>query len=180
VPPATTTPTLPLTILVPIYPNTGSQEPLSITTSFTGSTQYANAASVAPGGTDIAAPNQNGYASGTLIGYAIGADGIVQGNYSNNLSRPLAQIVMANFADVNGLTPLGNNAWAESAKSGQPSVGVPNSGSMGALKANSTEQSNVDLTTELVNMITAQRVYQANAQTIKTEDSILQTVVNLQ
>jgi len=180
VPPATTPPTLPLSIAVPIYPNNGSAEPLTITTSFTGSTQYANAASGAPGGTDIAAPNQNGYASGTLIGYAIGADGIVQGNYSNNLSRPLAQIVMANFADVNGLTPLGNNAWAESAKSGQPSVGVPNSGSMGALKANSTEQSNVDLTTELVNMITAQRVYQANAQTIKTEDSILQTVVNLQ
>jgi flagellar hook protein FlgE len=86
---------------------------------------------------------------------------------------------MADFNSPDGLTPLGNNAWAESTASGIPQVGVPNSGGFGQLRSSSVEASNVDLTGELVNMITAQRVYQANAQTIKTEDSILQTLVNL-
>jgi flagellar hook protein FlgE len=85
---------------------------------------------------------------------------------------------MANFASVDGLTPLGNNAWAESSASGPPTIGVPNAGSMGRCVVRGGT-SNTDLTAELVNMITAQRVYQANAQTIKTEDSILQTLVNL-
>jgi flagellar hook protein FlgE len=91
----------------------------------------------------------------------------------------MGQIAMANFASVDGLTPLGNNAWAESSSSGPPTIGVPNAGSMGSLRSSAVETSNTDLTAELVNMITAQRVYQANAQTIKTEDSILQTLVNL-
>ena len=88
-------------------------------------------------------------------------------------------MVLADFASVDGLTPLGNNAWAESSTSGTPQIGVPGQGKMGSRRSQSVETSNVDLTAELVNMITAQRVYQANAQTIKTEDSILQTLVNL-
>ena len=77
------------------------------------------------------------------------------------------------------LTPLGNNQWSESSESGLPLVGSPATGNLGALQSAAVEDSNVDLTAELVNMITAQRVYQANAQTIKTQDQVLQTLVNL-
>ena len=77
------------------------------------------------------------------------------------------------------LKQLGNGQWAETADSGLPVVGTPGSGDLGAVQASATESSNVDLTAELVNMITAQRVYQANAQSIKTEDAVLQTLVNL-
>ncbi len=87
--------------------------------------------------------------------------------------------MLAEFSNPNGLTPLGNNAWTETNASGSPQVGEPNSGSLGLLRSGSVEVSNVDLTAELVNMITAQRAYQANAQTIKTEDSVMQTLVNL-
>jgi flagellar hook protein FlgE len=91
----------------------------------------------------------------------------------------LGQVVLANFANPNGLQPLGNNMWAETATSGNPLVGTPGSGSLGVLQSSAVEDSNVDLTAELVNMITAQRVYQANAQTIKTMDAAMQTLVNL-
>jgi flagellar hook protein FlgE len=87
--------------------------------------------------------------------------------------------VLANFSNPNGLEPLGNNAWAETSVSGAATVGIPDTGSLGVLQSSAVENSNVDLTAELVNMITAQRVYQANAQTIKTQDSVLQTLVNL-
>ena len=87
--------------------------------------------------------------------------------------------MLANFSNPNGLSPLGNNAWGETSASGVPLVGTPSSGSLGVLQSSAVENSNVDLTAELVNMITAQRVYQANAQTIKTQDSVLQTLVNL-
>jgi flagellar hook protein FlgE len=87
--------------------------------------------------------------------------------------------VLADFRNLQGLKPLGDNLWEETADSGLAIVGTPNSGSLGVLQSSAVEDSNVDLTAELVNMITAQRVYQANAQTIKTQDAILQTLVNL-
>jgi flagellar hook protein FlgE len=74
---------------------------------------------------------------------------------------------------------MGNNLWEESSASGQPLVGTPNAGAMGSLNSSALEDSNVDLTSELVQMIVAQRVYQANAQSIKTQDAVLQTLVNL-
>jgi flagellar hook protein FlgE len=88
-------------------------------------------------------------------------------------------VVLANFTNPNGLQSLGNNAWAETADSGPSLVGIPNTGNLGVLQSSAVEDSNVDLTAELVNMITAQRIYQANAQTIKTQDQVLQTLVNL-
>lgn len=163
---------LPFNVQLPIFPDNGAKITLNIATDFTGSTQYSGTTSERPS-------TQNGYSSGHLERFAAGADGVILGQYSNGKSRPLAQVVLANFASVDGLTPLGNNAWAESSTSGTPQIGVPGEGKMGSLRAQSVETSNVDLTAELVNMITAQRVYQANAQTIKTEDSILQTLVNL-
>jgi flagellar hook protein FlgE len=157
--------TLPFKVNLPIFPETGSVQTLAIDTNFIGSTQYGVA-------TSEKASTQDGYSSGHLERFAAGADGVITGQYSNGKSRPLAQVVLANFANVDGLTPLGNNAWAESSASGTPQVGVPGEGSMGQLRSSSVESSNVDLTAELVNMITAQRVYQANAQTIKTQDSV--------
>ncbi|GJI95806.1 hypothetical protein RugamoR57_25240 [Duganella caerulea] len=164
--------TLPFNIQLPIFPDTGAQQPMTVATTFDKTTQYGSV-------TNDLGSVQNGYSAGSWQRYAIDANGVILGQYSNGKSRPMGQIAMANFASVDGLTPLGNNAWAESSASGTPMVGVPNAGSMGSLRASSVEVSNVDLTAELVNMITAQRVYQANAQTIKTEDSVLQTLVNL-
>ena len=87
--------------------------------------------------------------------------------------------MLANFANPQGLQIQGNNTWTESAASGVPLVGAPKTGGLGSLQSNAIEDSNVELTSELVNMITAQRTYQANAQTIKTQDQLLQTIVNL-
>ncbi len=122
---------------------------------------------------------QNGYAAGRLIGFSVAEDGIVQGRYSNGQSRAQGQLALANFVNPQGLQSLGGNAWASSATSGAALVGAPSTGNLGILQSGALENSNVDLTSELVNMITAQRFYQANAQTIKTQDQLLQTLVNL-
>jgi flagellar hook protein FlgE len=169
---AATPTTLPMQITLPIFPDTGAQVPMTVNTSFDKMTQYGSV-------TNDLGSTQNGYSAGSWQRYSIDENGIILGQYSNGKSRAMGQIAMANFASVDGLTPLGNNTWAESSASGPPTVGVPNAGSMGQLRSSAVETSNTDLTAELVNMITAQRVYQANAQTIKTEDSILQTLVNL-
>ncbi|HZW25685.1 MAG TPA: flagellar hook-basal body complex protein [Gallionella sp.] len=122
---------------------------------------------------------QDGYASGRLNSFSTSADGTIQGRYSNGQSRALGQVLLANFTNPQGLQPVGNNEWAETAASGGALIGTPGSSSLGVLQSSAVEDSNVDLTAELVNMITAQRVYQANAQTIKAQDQVLQTLVNL-
>ncbi len=122
---------------------------------------------------------QDGYATGQLTGFTTSANGMIMGNYTNGQTRTLGQMVLANFTNPQGLQPNGNNTWVQTAASGSPLVGTPGSGSLGVLQSSATEDSNVDLTAELVNMMTAQRNYQANAQTIKTEDQIMATLVNL-
>jgi flagellar hook protein FlgE len=122
---------------------------------------------------------QDGYASGRLAGINIGVDGTIKGRYTNGQSQNLAQIVLASFANPNGLKPIGQNQWSDSPDSGLPVIGTPSNGSLGVVQSSAVEDSNVDLTAELVSMITAQRVYQANAQSIKTQDEVLQTLVNL-
>ena len=166
----TTTTTLPLSV-GPLALTTGAA-PLSFDLDYTGTTQFGSAFSVNT-------LNQDGYTSGRLAGFNIGADGTILGRYTNGQSAVLGQVVLANFANPNGLQQLGNNMWAESATSGAALVGTPDSGSLGVLQSSAVEDSNVDLTAELVNLITAQRVYQANAQTIKAQDAVLQTLVNL-
>jgi len=151
---------------------TGATTPFPVTLDFTGTTQFGSAFSVN-------SLDQDGYTSGRLAGFNVAADGLVMGRYTNGQSALLGQVVLANFANPNGLQPIGNNMWAESAASGAALVGTPDSGSLGVLQSSAVEDSNVDLTAELVNMITAQRVYQANAQTIKAQDAVLQTLVNL-
>ncbi|MES1983114.1 MAG: flagellar hook protein FlgE [Pseudomonadota bacterium] len=123
--------------------------------------------------------SQNGNTSGSLTGFSTSAEGIIVGNYSNGLTKALGQIALATFPNNQGLQPLGDNLWAATTASGAPVTGVPSSGNNGVLQTGAVEESNTDLTTELVNMITAQRNYQANAQTIKTQDTVLQTLINL-
>lgn len=122
---------------------------------------------------------QDGYTSGRLTGFGTGSDGVILGRYSNGQTRALGQILLANFTNPQGLQPMGNNEWVETSTSGGALIGLPGSSSLGLLQSSAVEDSNVDLTAELVSMITAQRVYQANAQTIKAQDQVLQTLVNL-
>jgi flagellar hook protein FlgE len=123
--------------------------------------------------------SQDGYAPGQLTGINFEANGIVMARYSNGQTKPAGQIELATFRNPQGLQPQGGNAWARSFSSGEPIIGVAGQGNLGVLQAGALEESNVDLTAELVSMITAQRIYQANAQTIKTQDQVLQTLVNL-
>ena len=162
------------TYTLPSWPlSSGAQTPWSPgLIDFTGTTQYGSASSV-----DRLA--QGGYATGSLVGIGVLDDGIVQGRYSNGQTRSLGQLVLATFADPNGLLNLGNNQWSETSTSGPELVGAPATGSRGVIQSAAIEDSNVDLTNELVAMITAQRNYQANAQTIKTQDQIMQTLINL-
>jgi flagellar hook protein FlgE len=150
----------------------GANSPQSIKLDFSSSSQYGAAFGVNQ-------LTQDGFTSGQLSGFSTGPDGVIQGRYSNGQSKDLGQIVLANFSDPQGLQPQGNSLWSESTTSGAALVGAPATGSLGVIQAGATESSNVDLTAELVNMITAQRIYQANAQAIKTEDQIQQTLVNL-
>jgi flagellar hook protein FlgE len=161
-----------LSTSIPIVPDTGAKESIPVTLDFTGTTQH---------GASMAEKflAQDGYKPGSLQRFTTGTDGTIVGQYSNGQTKALGQVVLAKFTNPNGLEPLGNNAWAESTSSGIALMGTPGTGGMGVLQSSATEASSVDLTAELVNMITAQRYYQANAQTIKTQDSVLQTLVNL-
>jgi len=128
------------------------------------------------GVTDLA---QDGFSSGQIVSIGIGDNGIVTARYSNGQTKSAGQIEVANFRNLQGLQPQGDNLWSYTYASGDPITGVPGEGNLGVLQAGALEESNVELTAELVNMITAQRAYQANAQTIKTMDQVLQTLVNL-
>jgi flagellar hook protein FlgE len=151
----------------------GVTSPLTFNVDFSGSTQYGSNFSVN-------ALTQDGYASGSLSGFNIGKDGTVLGQYTNGQSKAVGQVILATFRNPQGLQPLGDNVWAVTPNSGPAIQGAPGStGQYGVLQSAALEDSNVDLTAELVSMITQQRAYQANAQTIKTQDSLLQTLVNL-
>ncbi|MCS2158641.1 flagellar hook protein FlgE [Scandinavium sp. H11S7] len=131
------------------------------------------------GSNDIVATNQNGYKPGNLVSYQINDDGTVVGNYSNEQNQLLGQITLANFANNEGLQSEGDNVWSATQSSGVALLGTAGTGNFGTLTNGALEASNVDLSKELVNMIVAQRNYQSNAQTIKTQDQILNTLVNL-
>lgn len=124
-------------------------------------------------------PRQDGYTTGSLTGISVSSTGVLQGTYSNGQIKDLGLFALANFSSPQGLTSLGDNLWAESYDSGQPTVGAPGTGVLGSLSAGQVEESNVDLTQELVQLIVQQRNYQANAQSIQAQDQILQTLVNL-
>ena len=122
---------------------------------------------------------QDGFPPGQLNAIKIQPNGIVLATYSSGQSTPIGQVELATFRNVQGLQPLGGNVWGATFESGDPVPGTPGAGNLGVLQAGVVEESNIDLTAELVSMMVAQRIYQANAQTIKTQDSVLQTLVNL-
>jgi flagellar hook protein FlgE len=170
-----TSPVGPLSINIPVTLNAAGASTLPINgvvVDVSGTTQYGSAYAV----TDLI---QDGYEAGQLTAITVESNGIITARYSNGQSQPAGQIEVANFRNPQGLQAIGDNGWSRTFASGDPLMGVPGDGNLGVLQAGALEESNIDLTGELVNMITAQRIYQANAQTIKTEDQILQTLVNL-
>jgi flagellar hook protein FlgE len=122
---------------------------------------------------------QDGFTTGRLIGIDIDQSGIVEARFTNGRSNPLGQIAVASFANPQGLQQLGDTAWAETFASGQAVKGVAGNSGFGIMQAGALEASNVDITSQLVNMITAQRDFQANAQMISTADQITQTIINI-
>ncbi|WP_284456036.1 flagellar hook protein FlgE [Alloalcanivorax xenomutans] len=128
---------------------------------------------------DLGSLDQNGYTAGSLVGVTVDDDGNIIGNYANEQSQVLGTLALANFRNPEGLQPAGDNAWVETGTSGQPLLGLAGTGMFGNVESQALEVSNVDLTSELVDLIIAQRNYQANTQTIKVQDEVLQNAVNL-
>ena len=170
------TATLTLTVSPTANPNAGAAAPavadFPVDIDMSGATQFGSKFAVA----DL---SQDGYASGDLTSINISNDGMVMASYSNGVTRAEAQVALANFRNPQGLLAVGGNNWVESFDSGPAVMGKPGDGNFGVLRSGALEDSNVDLTAELVNMMTAQRAYQANAQTIKTQDQVMSTLVNL-
>ncbi|MGW9062800.1 MULTISPECIES: flagellar hook-basal body complex protein [Achromobacter] len=146
-------------------------DPLNVAINYTGTTQYGSNYKL------VAKPD--GYTSGEFSGINISSDGSLVASYTNGETQIVGTLVLADFSNLQGLQPVGNNAWKETAASGQPILGQPGTNSMSTVVGQATEASNVDMSKELVNMIIAQRTYQANSQTIKTQDEIMQVLMNL-
>jgi flagellar hook protein FlgE len=106
-------------------------------------------------------------------------DGTIFGNYSNGQSKPLAMVAIANFRNQQGLSPVGDAAWVQTAAAGEVIIGQAGTSSLGVVQSGTLEVSNVELTEQLVNMISAQRDFQANSQVISTNDEMTQTILNL-
>ena len=123
--------------------------------------------------------DQTGFSTGQLSSLDIDETGIIFARYSNGEALVLGQVALADFANQQGLTPIGDTAWAESFLSGQPVVGAPRSAALGAIQSGALEESNVELAEELVALIIAQRNFQANARTIETANEVTQTIINL-
>lgn len=159
----------------------GTIGPLSWADGASGSTIALNFA----GSTNYNAPSavnnivNNGYAVGQLSNLSIDPSGVIFGRYSNGQSAILGQITLTNFKAPQGLQRVGNNYYAATYQSGPPLTGNPQSAGLGSLQASAVEESNVDLSTQLVNLIVAQQAYQANAQTIKTQNQVVQTLLTL-
>jgi flagellar hook protein FlgE len=150
----------------------GTVQSYTLTVDMSKATQFGTAFNVAN-------LTQDGYTAGDLTGITIEKSGTITTRYSNGQTQARGQISLADFRNLQGLNPIGNGEYRETFASGQPVQGNPTVGKFGELRAGALEDSNVDLTVELVNMMTAQRNYQANAQTIKTQDQVLSTLVNL-
>ncbi|HYE33916.1 flagellar hook protein FlgE [Methylocaldum sp.] len=149
-----------------------SAQPIQLTLDLAGSTQLGSAFSVNT-------LTQDGLTIGRLTGVDIDDTGIVFARFSNGGSKPLGQVALVRFQNPQGLSKLGDTEWGESANSGVPINGVAGTSSFGSIKAGALEGANVDLAQQLVNLIIAQQAYQANAQTISTENTITQTLLNI-
>ena len=159
-------------IPLPAYDPGNGSSPMNITVDLGDSTQFG-------GPFGVNSLTQDGYAAGRLASIDINAEGVVFARFTNGRSTELGKVVLANFPNPQGLRQLGDSNWSESFSSGDAIRGEAGSASFGLLQAGALEASNVDLTEELVNMITAQRNFQANAQMISTADSVTQTIINI-
>jgi len=168
---ALTTPANGQIVMDPFTPTTGAGT-LAMTLDVTGSTQY---------GEKFALRNtqQDGYAAGKLNEITVSEEGVVYARYTNGDDKPLGQVALTTFNNSQGLEAKGNNLWVETFSSGTPRTGAPDSSNLGKVQAGSLEASTVDLTEQLVNMITAQRNFQANSQMVSTMDQITQTIINI-
>ena len=164
--PATTIPQLTLT------------SPNDPTVTFPVDLSFGNATQF---GIDFAVTNltQDGYRPGELTSLKIDEGGVITASYSNGQTRAAGQIALVNFRNVQGLQPTGNGNWEANYATGEPVHGAPGEGKFGNLRSGALEDSNIDITGELVAMMSAQRAYQANAQTIKTQDQVLSTMLNM-
>ena len=151
---------------------TNGAAPLAFNIDLAKSTQFSSSSGVN-------SISQDGRPAGRFTGLQISNTGLIEASYDNGQTTTLGQINLYTFANPNGLQPIGNNLWLNTVATGGATANNPGSGVAGTIQPGATEESNVDLTAELVNMIVAQRIYQANAQTIRTQDQILQTLVNL-
>jgi flagellar hook protein FlgE len=155
----------------PYTPATGAA-PLTLNYDLDTTTQYGSSFAVN-------AVVQDGYTTGRLIGIDINETGVVQARFTNGRSQPLGQVALAQFSNPNGLQQLGDTNWGETFTSGQALRGVAGNAGLGLIQAGALEASNVDITEQLVNMITSQRNFQANAQMISTSDQITQAIINI-
>jgi flagellar hook protein FlgE len=168
---ALTAPAGGLAAFPPYTPSTGAAN-MAVTVDLSRTTQFgANFA--------VNSVTQDGFTTGRLIGIDITETGIVQARFTNGRSQPLGQVAIANFSNVQGLQQLGNTQWAETFASGQALRGQAGNSGFGLVQSGALEASNVDITEELVKMITAQRNFQANAQMISTADAVTQTIINI-
>ena len=164
---ALTAPTAPVTLTA----NVPGADAISIDLDYTGTSQFGSPFVVT---TNVA----NGYTAGEQIGMAVEKNGMIYANYSNGQRMLQGQVVLANFANAQGLRNETGTAWSETADSGQALLGVPGVGSFGALAASTLEGSNVDLTQQLVNLMEGQRNYQANSKVLTTNKELTQVLFN--
>ena len=150
----------------------GSVNDINTTFNMAGSTQFA-------GDSTVKSLAQDGYSAGALVGISFADDGTVVGNYANEKTVDLGQVVLATFRNPEGLTPSGDNLFAATAASGNELLGTAGTGTLGSVEAETLEASNVDLTQELVNLIIAQRNYQANTNSIRTQSEVMDQIAQL-
>ena len=150
----------------------GGKGALKINIDYSASTQFSSAFAVL-------SQSQDGAPEGDLVGVTIGNDGLVSASFSNGSQKSLAKILLANFSSPVGLRQIGDSSFLASAASGKPILGTPGSAGFGTLRAGATERANVDLTQELVDLITAQRNFQANAKAIETSSTMTSAIINL-
>jgi flagellar hook protein FlgE len=159
-------------ITTPSFTPSGGGAAMTLSQDYSASTQYGDPFSV----NELA---QDGYTTGRLSGLDIDSEGIIFARFTNGQSSIQGQIALANFRNVQGLQPVSDTSWGETFSSGAVTIGAPGTASLGLLQSGALEQSNTDLSEELVNMIIAQRSFQANAEVISTSDTVTQSIINL-
>jgi len=152
--------------------STNSTTPQNVSLNFGGATQLSQSSSLAPS-------TQDGYPTGTLQSFTVGSSGTITGVFSNGESLSLGQLALANFSNPAGLSSIGNNQYSETNVSGVAQVGTANSTGLGSISAGYLEQSNVDLATELTNMIVTERSFQANTKVVSTVDTMLNDLIQM-